>query len=491
MKLSKLFENIEYKSIRKNSSAGFNAEIENIQYDSRLTDEKSLFVCIKGYETDGHKYAESAYKKGCRAFLVTDEGVALPDDATIIAVENTRRTLALCAAKFYGEPAKKLTTVALTGTKGKTSTSFMLKSILEKAGHKVGVIGTIGIFYDNIAIPSDNSTPESLEIHKHFAKMLELGCDTVIIEATSQGFMLDRTYGILFDIGVFLNLSPDHIGGSEHPTFENYVECKTMLFKQCRLGIVNADDKYSDIMKSNASCKFQSFGINTLSDFNGTMPEFNVINNRFFTCFYCKTELSMHKIEVSIPGFFTVYNALAAIACAVNLGVSYEDICTGLRLAAIRGRMEVLPETDGITVLIDYAHNELSMKSLYETVNLYEHGKIITVFGCGGGRSVLRRTSMGKISGENSDLSILTSDNPRFEEVDDIIKDIITGIEPTGSKYIIIPDRKEAIFTALDRAEKGDVVLIVGKGHQEYEEIKGVKYSFDERGIVSEYFAGK
>ncbi|OGO93250.1 MAG: hypothetical protein A2Y17_02695 [Clostridiales bacterium GWF2_38_85] len=486
MKLIELLNEIKTISVKGNPDI----EIQDIMYDSRTPKKESLFVCLKGYTLDGHDYVNEVYKMGVRSFVV-EKDVALPDDAVTIFVENTRVSLAYLSAAFFGFPSKKLITVALTGTKGKTSASFMIKSILEKSGKKVGVIGTIGIFYGNTHIETDNSTPESYEIHKYFAKMLEIGCDTVVIEATSQGFMMHRTNGIIFDIGIFTNLSRDHIGGNEHPDFEHYVNCKKQLFRQSEFAVFNRDSEYWEIMLEGSNCPYTTFGMSDGADYTGSTPQYITEKNHFFTYFYCKNGLEMHKIEVSIPGQFSVYNALVAIACTRQLNSSYEDIRSGLRTTVVKGRMEILPDTEDFTVIIDYAHNELSMQSLYNTINLYSHNKIYTVFGCGGNRSKLRRFAMGEISGQNSDLSIITSDNPRLESVIDIIEDIIKGIEPTGGEYEIIVDRKSAIFEALEKATKGDIVLIVGKGHQDYEEIQGEKYPFDERLIVAEYFERK
>lgn len=486
MKLTKLLNHIEYLSVYGNTEI----EVNDIIYDTRTGVVDGLFVCLKGFVSDSHDLAKDMYNKGTRVFAA-EHSLDLPDDATVIIAANTRIALAQLSAAFFDFPAKKLTVIGITGTKGKSSTCYMIRSILEKAGKKVGIIGTIGIQYDNVSVETENSTPASYELHKYFALMVEAGCDTVVMEATSQGFKLHRTYGITFDIGIFTNISYDHIGGHEHPDLEDYVNCKKMLFKQSKFGILNADSDYCEKMIEGSGCPYITYGMGEKANYIGTSPNYIREANYFYTVFYCKHDLEMHKIEVSIAGEFSVYNALAAIACTKKLGTSYEDIGSGLRTTTVKGRMEILPDTDGITVIIDYAHNELSMENLFRTVSLYDHGTLYTVFGCGGSKYRPRRFSMGKIAGLHSDISVLTSDNPRYDDINDIFEDILTGLKPTGGKYIIIPDRKDAIIKTLDRAKTGDIVLLVGKGQEEYEEINGVKHHFSEREIVADYYSSK
>lgn len=479
MKLVKLLENIQYSA----DNFDGDTEISNICYDSRKANPGDLFVCIKGYQSDGHKYAKSAYNNGVRVFAV-EKVLDLPDDATLIYVDDTRKFLALASAAYFDYPAKKLKTVAITGTKGKTSISFMLKTVLENAGIKTGVIGTTGIYYGDVAIKTDNSTPESYEIHYHFSKMVESGCQAVIIEATSQGFKLDRTAGILFDIGIYTNLSPDHIGGNEHADFAEYLACKKMLFRQCKLGIANSDSEYYADMTVDASCPIKTYSLDRSADCSGKDLRFSSDGNRLCTSFKCFAGDDSYDVTLAIPGRFYVYNALAVILAAKEFGVDGDIVVQSLRNASVKGRMEIVPTNNGSTVIIDYAHNELSVKSLFDTVKAYNPQKITTVFGCGGNRSKLRRYAMGEIVGNNSDFAIITSDNPRFESLDLIINDILVGMKKTRGKYTIIQDRKEAIEYAVKNAVPGEVVLIIGKGHQHYEEIEGIKYSFNEREIV-------
>lgn len=479
MKLTKLLENIQYSA----DNFDGDTEINNICYDSRKAKPGDLFVCIKGYQSDGHKYAKSAYNNGVRVFAV-EKVLDLPSDATLIYVDDTRKFLALVSAAYFDYPAKKLKTVAITGTKGKTSISFMLKNLLENAGIKTGVIGTTGIYYGDVAVKTDNSTPESYEIHHYFSEMVENGCKAVIIEATSQGFKLDRTAGIMFDIGIYTNLSPDHIGGNEHADFAEYLACKKMLFSQCKLGIANSDSEYFADMVTDAACPIKTYSLKQAADCVGEDLRFTSDGNRLCTSFKCIAGDDAYDVVLTIPGRFYVYNALAVILAAKEFGVGGDVIVQSLKNASVKGRMEIVPTNNGNTVIIDYAHNELSVESLFDTVKAYNPKKITTVFGCGGNRSKLRRYAMGEIVGNNSDFAIITSDNPRFESLDLIINDILVGMKKTQGNYTIIQDRKEAIEFAVKNAVSGEVVLIIGKGHQLYEEIEGIKYSFNEREIV-------
>lgn len=486
MKLEKILEGLNYKA----DNLDLSAEIDDIIYNSKLAKENTMFVCIKGFQADGHKYAKNAYENGVRIFAV-QKVIDLPEDACLIYVDDTRRFLALASAAFFGHPAKELTTVALTGTKGKTSTSFMLKNIFEDAGKKVGVMGTTGIFYDDVAIHSDNSTPESYEIQKHFRSMVERGVDIAVLEATSQGFMLHRTDGIVFDYGVFTNLSPDHIGGNEHKDFEDYLNCKRVLFTQTKLGFANIDSKFYKEMILDAPCPIKTYGFNKDADFVATNPIFSAGDNQLKTAFDCVENGQSFTVSLNIPGMFSVYNSLSAIAVAREIGIDYSVIETALKRTFVKGRMELIPDTGNFTVIIDYAHNELSVQSLFDTIKLYSPKKITVVFGCGGNRSRLRRSGMGEIVAKNADFAYVTSDNPRYESVTDIVNDILEGMDKENDRHKVILDRKEAIETALDDAQEGEVILIIGKGHQLYEEIEGVKHPFDERAIVMEHLASK
>lgn len=470
----------------------YNEEIElnDIIFDSRKAVAETLFVCITGYQSDGHSYAKNAYEKGVRVFVAERE-IELPEDASVIYVENTRKFLALASANLFGNPARELITIAVTGTKGKTSTCYMIKSIFEAYGKKIGIMGNIGIYYGDTSVYLGINTPESYEIHKHLRGMVDAGCDVMVMEASSQGLMLNRTYGIMFDIGVFTNLSPDHISVTEHKDFEDYKRCKKLLFKQCRFGFVNADSEHFNNIIEGVDCPITTFAVNNDADFKAVDPIFTSGDNCLQTEFTCleKSENDFIKthIDLNTPGYFSLYNAVASIAVARKLGLPYLAVREGLKKAFVKGRMEIVPIYTSFSVIIDYAHNELSVESLFETIKHYNPKQIISVFGCGGNRSKLRRYSMGEIIGKNSDISIITSDNSRYEKVEDIISDILVGMNRTQNEYIIINDRKKAIEHAIDIAKKGDVILLIGKGHEHYEDKEGVKYPFCEKQITLDY----
>ncbi len=479
MKLSEILKNVEF------NCANYNGDIciNDVIFDSRKAVEDTLFVCIKGFVRDSHDLAREVYEKGVRVFAVQSD-VSLPDDAIIIKVDDTRKFLALSSANYFGNPANKMNTIAITGTKGKTSVSFMLKSIYEAAGRKVGVIGSTGTYINGKMYETANSTPESYLLHKYYREMLDAGCDTAIIEATSQGFKLNRTYGIHFNTGIFTNLSPDHIGENEHKDFDEYLNCKKMLFGQCDQAIVNADsDDYERII-SGVTCPLITVSEGKNTDFTYGNGSFSIGKNRLKTEFVFKENDEENIIDLNTPGHFSLCNAALAIACARRDGIGYDAVKKGLLDAFVKGRMEIVPADKSFTVIIDFAHNEFSCKTLFETIKLYNPNRIISVFGCGGNRSKLRRYGMGEVIGANSDLSVITSDNSRFEKVEDIISDILVGMHKTDGKYVIIPSRRDAIKEALRSATEGDVVLLIGKGHEMYEEIEGVQYPFDEREVV-------
>ena len=471
-------------------------EISDIVYDTRQGKEApgTIFVCISGYQFDGHNYAKSAYDKGVRIFAVEKE-IILPKDASVILVKSTRKFMAIASANFFGNPAKELFTIAITGTKGKTSTSYMLKSIFNAHGKKVGIIGTLGVSYKGTEIKTTMSTPDSYDLHRYFRDMADSGCDIMIMEASSQGFMLDRTYGIDFDVGVFTNISPDHISLYEHKDFDDYIRCKKTLFKQCKLGFVNKDSEHFLSITEGSHCPITTFAITNKADFNAVNPAFtsgdNCLKTEFTSIERNSFEEIKNRIELNIPGFFTIYNAISAIAVARKLGVPYPAIKEGLKNTFVRGRMELVPTNTDFTVIIDFAHNELSVQNLFETIKQYNPKRIISVFGCGGNRSKLRRYSMGEIIGRNSDISVVTSDNSRYERIEDIVADILIGINKTTNEHVIIYDRKKAIEHAIDIAKKGDVILLIGKGDEDYEEREGVKYPFSERQIVLDYVKSK
>ncbi len=484
MKLSKLLERIDYKCIQ----GSVDIEVKNLANDSRKVEEGSLFFCIKGAVTDGHSYVPEVVQKGAKVLVVQDP-VDAPEDVTVIRVENTRRAMALISAAYFGCPADRMHMIGITGTKGKTTTSYMVKAILESAGHKVGLIGTIEIIIGEEKIPAHNTTPESFAIQEYLRRMADAGCDTVVMEVSSQGLKLDRTAGILFDIGVFTNIEPDHIGPAEHESFEEYLECKSRLFRQCRLGILNADDPHlTEILKGH-SCSVETFGLTENADVRAGEP--TLVSGP--SCLGISYPVSWDKpapahfeAEVGIPGRFSVYNSLCAIAVCRHFQLTGDQMKAALRTVSVKGRVEMIPVSDDFTLMIDYAHNAMALESLLTTLRAYHPHRLISLFGCGGNRSRLRRFEMGEVSGKLADLTVITSDNPRYEKPEDIIADIVTGIEKTDGAYLTIPDRKEAIAWAIHHAEPGDIIVLAGKGHEDYQEICGVQYPMDERVLIRE-----
>ena len=480
MKLTYLLEKLEYELIQGNDQI----EITELVNDSRKVVEGSVFVCISGAVWDGHAYVKDVAEKGAIAVIV-EKDVEAPEGLTVIKVKDTRYALALTSAAYFGYPAEKLKVIGITGTKGKTTTTYMVKSILEGVGHKVGLIGTIEAIIGDKVIPAANTTQESFTIHKYFAEMVEAGCDSVVMEVSSQGLMLHRTAGIPFEIGIFTNLGEDHIGPNEHKDFEDYKYCKGLLFKQCKLGIANVDDKWFEDVFKGATCKIETFGFSDKADLRAVNVE-HVSKPGYLGMKFDVKGLMDFNVEIDIPGEFSVYNSLTAIAVCRHFDVPVENIKAAIKVAKVKGRIEMVKVSDDFTLMIDYAHNAMSLASLLNTLRDYNPGRIVTIFGCGGNRSRSRRFEMGETSGNLSDFTIITSDNPRFEEPQDIVNDIITGIEKTEGEYVAIIDRKEAIRYAIENGRVGDVIILAGKGHETYQEIKGVKYDMDDRVLIAE-----
>ena len=482
MKLAEICEELTYTCLQ----GEMEKEISDIIYDSRKVEKDTVFVCMVGAVVDGHDFVEDAVKKGAAA-LVVEHAVEtdIPENCTVLQVEDARYALAIMSAAFFGHPDRELTTIGLTGTKGKTTTTYMIKSVLEEAGKKVGLIGTIGAMIGEEHLPSKNTTPESYELHRMFAAMVEAGCEYVVMEVSSQGLKLDRTAGILFDYGIFTNLSPDHIGPAEHASFEEYMECKSLLFRQCRIGIVNADDEHVDGILKGHTCEVKTFSAEREADLMasdiGFINEDGKLGMHFNVtgCMDCQA-------KVHIPGRFSVYNSMVTMLVCHLAGISDEAILEGLSKVQVKGRVEMLPVSKDYTLIIDYAHNEVSTRSVLTTLMEYHPKRLICVYGGGGNRSKLRRYDMGEVTGEMADLCVLTCDNPRDEEIRDINNDIKVGLARSNGKYIEIDDRKEAIAYCMKNAKPGDMIVLLGKGHEDYQEIKGVKYHFDEREAVAE-----
>ena len=480
MKLNQLLERLEYQVAQGSDEI----EVTTLINDSRKVEKGSVFVCISGAVSDGHKYIPDVAEKGAAA-VVVERDVEAPENMTVIRVEDTRYALALMSAAYFGYPAEKLKVIGITGTKGKTTTTYMIKSILDSVGYKVGLIGTIEAIIGEKRIPAANTTPESYTIQQYFAQMVEEGCDCVVMEVSSQGLMLNRTAGIPFEIGIFTNLGHDHIGPNEHKDFDDYKRCKGLLFKQCKVGIANVDDKYFRDVFQGATCRTETFGFSEEADLRAENVQL-VSRPGYLGVAYHVSGVMDFDVEIDIPGTFSVYNSLTAISVCRHFNVPVEKIKEALRKAKVKGRIEMVRVSDEFTLMIDYAHNAMSLESLLTTLKEYHPKRLVCLFGCGGNRSKDRRYEMGEVSGRLADLTIITSDNPRFEEPQAIIDDIKTGIGRTNGKYVEICDRKEAIRYAIEHGEPGDVIVLAGKGHEDYQEIRGVKYPMDDRVLIAE-----
>ena len=479
-KLTDLLEQLDYQCLQGTTDK----EISSVVFDSRKAGPDSLFFCIKGAVSDGHTYAKEVAEKGA-SVLVVQEPVEVPKHVTVIQVPDSRYAMACISASWFDHPAEKLKTIGITGTKGKTTTTYLVKSILENAGHKTGLIGTIETIIGEEHIPSANTTPESYLVQQYFAKMVAAGCDSVVMEVSSQGLMLHRTAGFVFDIGIFTNLEPDHIGPNEHKDFADYLHCKSLLFKQCKTGIFNADDQHLDEILEGHTCQVETFGFSERADLRAENTRLVTVKGTLGIQYDVKGLMDF-PVEIDLPGKFSVYNSLTAIAVCRHFGVTQENIQRALKQAKVKGRIEMVKVSDDFTLMIDYAHNAMSLESLLTTLKEYHPNRLVCLFGCGGNRSKLRRYEMGEVSGKLADLTIITSDNPRNEEPQEIINDIKIGIGKTTGKYVEIIDRKEAIAYAIHHGQPGDSIVLAGKGHEDYQEIKGKKYPMDERVLIQE-----
>lgn len=485
-KLADLLEKIDYVVVE----GSIDTMVTGIKMDSRKVEEGSLFFCISGFKVDGHSFATDVVNKGAKVLIIEKDIDLSAIDAinkgvTVIKVKDSRYAMAFISAAFYDYPADKLKVIGITGTKGKTTTTYLVKSILENAGYKVGLIGTIETIILDKHIPAVNTTPESFILQKTFKDMVDAGISIVVMEVASQGLKLHRTQGFTFELGIFTNLSKDHIGPNEHESMEEYIECKSRLFRQCRLGLVNADDKYIlDIIKDH-TCNIETYGFNKDADYYAENLKLIHDPGKLGITFDVKG-LTKMSVEVPTPGKFSVYNALTAIAICSHFKVENKVVVEALKNVSVKGRIEMVNTPYPFTLLIDYAHNAMSLESILTTLRDYEPNRLICLFGCGGNRSKERRYSMGEVSGKYADLTIITSDNPRDENPQDIIDDIKIGIDKTSGKYVSIVDRKDAIRYAMSIGKKHDIIVLAGKGHEDYQEIKGVKYPMDERILIKE-----
>jgi len=479
--LAFLLKDLEY-TVLQGSVEG---EVTAVINDSRKVCPGCLFICITGAVFDGHAYAGEVAKKGARV-LIVEKPVEVPESVTVIQVQDTRYAMAFISAAYFDHPAGKLKTIGVTGTKGKTTTTYLVKSILENTGLKVGLVGTIEVIIGEKHIPAANTTPESYLLQQYFAEMAEAGLEAVVMEVSSQALMLHRTQGFVFDYGIFTNLEPDHIGPNEHESFEEYLACKGLLFKQCRVGIVNGDDSHVDAVIEGHSCIIERYGFNEGNDLQVVNPRLVHTPGRLGAAFEVLVRGNKLEAEIASPGKFSIYNAMSAIAICLHFGAGPEAIAKALLSAKVKGRIEMIPVSDEFTLMIDYAHNAMALESLLTTLKAYEPNRLVCLFGCGGNRSKLRRYEMGEVSGKLADLTIITSDNPRFEKPQDIIDDIKIGMAKTDGAYVEICDRKEAIRYAITHGQPGDIIVLAGKGHEDYQEIEGVKYPMDERVLIAE-----
>lgn len=465
--------------------------IRELVYDSRKASKDSCFICIKGSKIDSHKFIPDVIDKGCNTIVIEEEIAKLPDFNTeglnIIRVKNSRIAMGHMSAVRFGYPFNKMTTIGITGTKGKTTSCYMLKTILEKAKKKVGIIGTNGCEIDDVTYKTANTTPDSYELNYFFKKMVDAGCDTMVMECSSQGFKMHRTEGLIFDYGLFLNISPDHIGPLEHKDFDEYLYFKSRLLSQCKVCVINKDSSYFERILKEPDLKFEKLlTYSTLSpDADLYLKDTNYLSNRDFSGTTFKTGgLVEDEFYLSIPGDFNVSNALSAILLSHELGLDTGTIKSALKKIHVPGRMEVVFKSKKFTCMVDYAHNALSMMSLLSTLRSYNPGRIVAVFGCGGNRDLERRVGMGVAAASAADFSVFTADNSRYEKTEDIIDDIEKAYLNAGGSpdsYIKIPDRKEAIGYAMEHAKKGDFIAVIGKGHEDYQEKDGKKSHFQDK----------
>ena len=476
MKLNDLLKEIEVLEY----SADLEMEISNISYDSRSTQPGDLFVAMTGYATDGHTFIPKAIAAGAVAVLCERKPEG---DMPFVRVANSRRALAVLGANFFGHPADDMIMVGITGTNGKTSTTYLLKAILESVGAKVALIGTNQNMIGQEIIPTERTTPESFEVQKLFAQMRDAGCTHVVMETSSHALYLDRVYGVHYDVGVFTNLTQDHL--DFHETMEAYCDAKSILFDNCDTGVCNADDPWTERLLSKAECRKYFYGVKNDADLRAEEIELAADH----IAFTAVTKEERVSVRVNIPGGFMVYNTLDVLGAALALGISLERSAEALaKVPAVKGRVEVVP-TPGkdYTVLIDYAHSPDGLENVLSSVKGFAKGRTIALFGCGGDRDRTKRPKMGAIAAKIADFVVVTTDNPRTEQPADIIADILPGMEDSKTPYVVVEDRVEAIHWAMDHAQAGDVIVLCGKGHETYQEINHVKYHMDEREIVAEY----
>ena len=474
MKLAELLNGVEVKEIIGSE----HLNITGIAFNSLEVKPGNIFVCISGFKTDGHKYAADAIGRGAIAVMAEKDISEL--GVTCIICDNTRLALARASANFYGHPENKFKLIGITGTNGKTTTTYLVKSVLESLGHKVGLIGTNQNMVGTEVIPSKHTTPDSLELMQLFSHMAEKGAEYVVMEVSSHSLALDRVTACTFDVGAFTNITQDHL--DFHKTMEQYLEAKGILYHISRAGVVNVDDSGADYLLSTSKCeRMLTYGIDKDCD----LRAYDVELSEKGVDFKVKYEGESYTVQLGIPGRFSVYNALTAIGCLLAAGVDMKDAVAGLKSArGVKGRIEVVETGRDFSVIIDYAHTPDGLYNVIRTIRGFCKGRIITVFGCGGDRDVTKRPKMGKIAAALSDFCVVTSDNPRTEDPEKIVADVVEGVKDGNCDYAVVTNRFEAIEFALDHAKVNDVVLLAGKGHETYQILADRTIDFDEREIV-------
>lgn len=479
MKLQELLRGVAVKS----STAADNQEIREVRYDSRAVQAGDLFVAIRGFATDGHQYISKALEQGAVAIVCEEAPAGVP----AVVVENARQALAEIAANRFGHPADSMVMLGVTGTNGKTTTTYLVKHMLEDAGHKVGLIGTNQNLIGDEVIETERTTPESYELHALFARMRDAGCTHVIMEVSSHSLVLDRVYGIPFAVGAFTNLTQDHL--DFHKTMEEYRKAKAMLFSISEKGVINLDDDAAQAMLADAKCPCLTFSCEKDA---ADLTAKNIRLHADGVEFVATTKGELARVKLPIPGHFSVENALAALGMVLQIGIPLADAAHSLATATgVKGRVEVVPTDTDYTVLIDYAHTPDGVENVLRAVRGFAKGRVIALFGCGGDRDRTKRPKMGKIAADLADFCVVTSDNPRTEDPKAIIDDILEGMQGTKTPMEVIVDRPEAIHWALAHAKKDDVIVLMGKGHETYQEINHVKHHMDEREIVASFFDNK
>ena len=461
------------------------AEVTGITCDSRKVQPQNVFVCIRGSRSDGHVYAEEAVEKGAGVLVAERELEKIPERVTVLLVEDSREALAQLSCALEDDPAQHLVTIGVTGTKGKTTTAYMIYEILRKAGIRAGLVGTIETRIRDRRIPSENTTPDPVTLQKLFSEMVREGCTHVVMEVSSQAEKQHRCDGFTFDYGVFTNIGNDHIGKGEHESFSEYLACKKKLLRTCRTGIVNRDDKRFAEITEGSTCHLVTFGCRTEADFMAEQPELYQKPGVPGVSYRVRGKADF-QAEVDLPGLFSVSNSLAAIAVCTQMGIPEKAMQEALSTVRVCGRCEAVPVFQKIALLIDYAHNAMSLESLLKTLREYHPKRLICLFGCGGNRARDRRFQMGEVSGRLADLTVITSDNPRDEDPQAILDDIRTGIEKTDGAFVEIADRKEAIRYVIENRQPGDLIVLAGKGHETYQIRKGKRYAMDERVLIRE-----